>query len=65
MSRPTLDVGAVALGLAAVGFGLVLLFSGLLLTSFIQPILAAILIAAGGLGLLLSRVRPPKGKRKS
>ena len=63
MSRPGLDVGAIALGMAAVGFGVVLLFSSLVLTSFIQPILAAILIAAGGLGLLLSRVRPPKGKR--
>ena len=63
MSRPPLDVGAVALGLAAVGFGSALLFAHLVTASFIQPILAAILIAAGGLGLLLSRVRPPKGKR--
>ncbi|MFT3887415.1 MAG: hypothetical protein QM713_04535 [Arachnia sp.] len=62
MNRPTLDVGAIALGLAAVGFGLVLLFSGSLLASFIQPILAAILIAAGGVGLLLSRVHPSKRK---
>ncbi|HMS35780.1 MAG TPA: hypothetical protein PKA93_01345 [Arachnia sp.] len=62
MSRPTLDVGALALGLAAVGFGLVLVTASHLSAPFVQPILAAILIAAGGLGLLLSRVRPPKGK---
>ena len=65
MSRPSLDVGAIALGLSAVGFGAVCLFAPSLSSPFVQPILAAILIAAGGLGLLLSRVRPPKGKRKS
>ena len=63
MNRPPLDLAALAVGLAAVGFGVVLIVSPSLSAPFVQPILAAILIAAGGLGLLLSRVRPPKGKR--
>ena len=50
MSRPSLDVGAIALGLSAVGFGVVCLFAPSLSSPFVQPILAAILIAAGGLG---------------
>ena len=57
MSRPSLDVGAIALGLSAVGFGVVCLFAPSLRSPFVQPILAVILVAAGTIGLLSSRGR--------
>lgn len=55
MNRPSLDSGALALGLAAIGFGVVLLMAGQLSVGAVQPILAVVLAAAGGIGLLIHR----------
>ena len=55
MNRPGIDAGAIALGLAAIGFGVVLVLAGQLSSAAIQPILAVILAAAGGIGLLINR----------
>ncbi|CAL8971137.1 hypothetical protein TESS_TESS_02338 [Tessaracoccus sp. O5.2] len=60
MSRPPLDLSALAVGLAAVGFGIVLITAPLLAAPFMQPILAVILAAAGAIGLLASRGRTPR-----
>lgn len=57
MNRPKLDVATLAIGLAAVGFAVVLLASPALQHSVIQPILAAVLIVAGTIGLVASRNR--------
>lgn len=54
MSRPPLDLTALAVGLAALGFGIVLIASPSLSAPFVQPILAVILVAAGTIGLLCS-----------
>lgn len=58
--RPALDVATISLGLAALGFGIVLLFAPTIDTQLIQPILALILAAAGTIGLLLTRRRAKK-----
>ena len=57
MNRPPLDLTALAVGLAAVGFGIVLIVSPSLSAPLVQPILAVILVAAGTIGLLCSRGR--------
>ncbi len=57
MNRPPLDLAALAVGLAAVGFGIVLTVAPSLSAPFVQPILAVILVAAGTIGLLSSRGR--------
>ena len=57
MTRPPLDIAALAIGLAAVGFAVVLLVADHISSSLIQPILAVILAAAGTIGLLASRGR--------
>ena len=57
MNRPPLDVAALAVGFAAVGFGIVLIVAPSLSAPFVQPILAVILVAAGTIGLLSSRGR--------
>lgn len=55
MRKPSFDAGAMALGLAAIGFCIVLFFANRLAPGAVQPLLAAILVAAGGIGLLISR----------
>lgn len=55
--RPPVDAAAVALGLAAIGFGIVALASPLLAPVAVQPILALILAASGTVGLLTNRGR--------
>ena len=57
MNRPPRDLAARAVGLAAVGFGIVLMVAPSLSAPFVQPILAVILVAAGTIGLLSSRGR--------
>ena len=57
MNRPPRDLAALAVGLAAVGFGIVLMVAPSLSAPFVQPILAVILVAAGTIGLLSSRGR--------
>ena len=57
MNRPPLDLAALAVGLAAVGFGIVLMVAPSLSAPFVQLILAVILVAAGTMGLLSSRGR--------
>ena len=54
MNRPPLDLAALAVGLAAVGFGVVLIVSPSLSAPFVQPILAVILVAAGTIGSRIS-----------
>lgn len=57
MNRPPLDLAALTIGLAAIGFGIVVVVAPLISAPFIQPILALILAAAGTIGLLASRGR--------
>lgn len=57
MTRPPLDVAALAVGLTAVGFAVVLLLADNISSPLIQPILAVTLAAAGTIGLLASRGR--------
>lgn len=64
MNRPPLDLAALAVGLAAVGFGVVLIVSPSLSAPFVQPILAVILVAAGTIGLLTSRGRTSRKELK-
>lgn len=59
-----IDAAAISLGLAAVGFGIVLLLAPQLAAPVIQPILALILAAAGTIGLLLTRGRSTKKKTR-
>ncbi|MDO5501481.1 MAG: hypothetical protein Q4F67_17570 [Propionibacteriaceae bacterium] len=57
MTRATLDVAALAVGLVAIGFAVVLLLADHIASPLIQPILAVTLAAAGTIGLLASRGR--------
>lgn len=52
-----LDIAAVAVGLGALGFAIVLMLSPTIAVSLIQPILAAILGGAGLIGLLTALPR--------
>lgn len=61
MRRPTIDPSVIAVALAALGFGIVLICSPLIDARFIQPILAGVLAASGTVGLLTSI----GGRRKS
>jgi hypothetical protein len=56
------DVAAIAIGLAAVGFALVLLLVDRLSPSAVQPALAIALAVAGAVALLFSFIRhsPPQ-----
>lgn len=65
MKQPPLDVAALAIGLTAVGFAVVLLLAGHISSPLIQPILAVILAAAGTIGLLATRGRNPHRKELS
>lgn len=56
MTNPRIDVAALAVGLTAMGFAVVLL-AGQISASLVQPILAVILAAAGTIGLIASRSR--------
>ncbi len=57
MNRPPFDLAALAIGLTAVGFGIVVIVAPLIQAPFIQPILALVLAAAGTIGLIVSRGR--------
>lgn len=57
MNRPSLDIAALAIGLTAVGFAVVLLLADHIASPLVQPILAVTLAAAGTIGLLASRGR--------
>ncbi|GAA4897615.1 hypothetical protein GCM10025789_14400 [Tessaracoccus lubricantis] len=57
MTRPSFDIAALTIGLAAVGFAVVLLLAENISSPLIQPILAVTLAAAGTIGLLASRGR--------
>ncbi|MDO5676307.1 MAG: hypothetical protein Q4G35_02230 [Propionibacteriaceae bacterium] len=57
MNRPPFDVAALAVGLTAIGFAVVLLLADHISSPLIQPILAVTLAAAGTIGLLASRSR--------
>lgn len=63
-NRPRPDVAAVALGLSALGFGIVALFSPLLTSAAVQPVLALILVTAGSIGLIVARRRNRRNPRK-
>lgn len=63
MPRPRVDVAAVSLGLAAVGFAVVVFVAPLLAAPAVQPILALTLAASGTMGLLLTRGHRQKNKR--
>lgn len=52
-----LDIAAIAVGLAALGFAIMLIVSPTIAVHLIQPILAAILGAAGLIGLLMALPR--------
>ena len=56
--KPPLDIATIAVGLDCLGFAATLMLAPQLSDTLIQPILAVILAAAGGIGLLLSRARP-------
>ena len=62
MNRPPRQLATLAVGLAAVGFGIVLIVSPSLSAPFVQPILAVILVAAGAIGLISSRGRTKSRK---
>lgn len=62
MTRTSMDVAALAIGLAAIGFAVVLLLADHISSPLIQPILAVTLAAAGTIGLLASRGRTPNRK---
>ena len=62
--RAPIDVATVALGLAALGFGIVALLAPHLSASTIQPILALTLAAAGTIGLLIRGRTSGKKSRK-
>lgn len=57
MNRPALDVAALAVGLTAIGFAVVLFLAENISSPWIQPILAMTLAAAGTIGLLAARGR--------
>lgn len=64
MSAP-MDAGAVALGLAVIGFGVMVLVAPLVPAVAVQPILALVLAASGTVGLLLNRgAKTSQKKRK-
>ncbi|WP_040282981.1 hypothetical protein [Tessaracoccus massiliensis] len=65
MNRPALDAAALAIGLAAMGFAVVLLLADHISSPLIQPILAVTLAAAGTIGLIASRGRTPNRKELS
>ncbi|MBB1484601.1 hypothetical protein H5392_12125 [Tessaracoccus sp. MC1865] len=65
MNRPSLDIAALAIGLVAVGFAVVLLLAGHIASPLIQPILAVTLAAAGTIGLLATRGRTTNRKEQS
>lgn len=50
-----IDVAALAVGLVAIGFAVVLFLAEHISADLIQPILAMVLAAAGMIGLLASR----------
>lgn len=60
MKHHRLDVAAIAIGLASLGFSAVLMLASQLSDTLTQPILAVILAAAGAIGLLLSRAQTRK-----
>ncbi len=62
--KPRLDVATISIGLAAAGFGVVLLLSPLLPQPLIQPILALTLAAAGTIGLLLTTAHKNRRKQR-
>ena len=64
MNRAPLDVATISLGLAGIGFAVVVFLANLISEPAIQPILALILAAAGTIGLLLSRGRRQRKNRK-
>ena len=64
MNRPSLDIAALAIGLTAVGFAVVLLLADHIASPLVQPILAVTLAAAGTIGLLASRGRPSNQRKE-
>lgn len=64
MNRPPLDIAALAIGLTAVGFAVVLLLADHIASPLVQPILAVTLAAAGTIGLLASRGRSSNHRKE-
>ena len=64
MTRPPLDVTALAVGLTAIGFAVTLFFADHIASPLIQPILAVTLAAAGTIGLLASRGRKHPNRKE-
>jgi len=64
MRKPPLDVAMVSMGLATLGFAVVLLISPSIAAPAVQPILALILATAGTIGLLLGRTNKFKNKNR-
>lgn len=64
MKKPPLDIATISLGLATLGFAVVVLIGPAIAAPAIQPILALILAAAGTIGLVLNRGRRTPSKRK-
>lgn len=64
MARPPVDTAAISLGLAAIGFAVIVFIAPLISAPAVQPVLALTLAAAGTTGLLLSRGTRQKNNRK-
>lgn len=62
--KPPVDVATISLGLATIGFGVVLLLAPLIPQPLIQPTLALALAAAGTIGLILTTGRKSKKKNR-
>ncbi len=59
-----LDIGAIAVSLAAVGFGVTLALSPMISNAWIQPLLAAILVLSGASALIAQRLRTSRKENR-